>query len=275
MNEVDLASLRILNRRFVSLGWVDCETDGTGDAVNNPRVFCASGFVIEYEGEWLWVTAGHLLNRLDNELPKINRRMRNSQLIAGWNSENSTVRRIAFDYGACVKWYVDDDDEGTDLGIIHLPERVRQALMRAAVAPLHTLELPKQAYDQYLVHGLPKMEQQDDIEASEEGIDCTAEVMPVLFRVFPLESGTGGFRATNRQRFYASVPAEVPLQTLDGVSGGPIYALKLQENRFDCYLAAVQNAERRISRTIAACPSTMFRELLATGFEDIKRRIRQ
>src|SRR5580658_2214494 len=213
MNEVDLASLRIFNRRFVSVGWVDCEIDSSGDAANNPRVICASRFVIECEGEWLWVTAGHLLNRLDNELPKMNRRMRHSQLIAGWNSQNSTMRRIAFDYGACVKWYVDDDDEGADLGIIHLPERVRQDLVRAAVAPLSNLELPEQAYDQYFLPGLPRMEQKGEIEVSEDGFDGTAEIVPALFRVFPLEAGTGGFRATNRKRFYASVPAEVPLQT--------------------------------------------------------------
>lgn len=275
MNETDQAFLRIFNRRFVSLGWVDCEMDRNGEAVRNPRVFCASGFVIEYMGEWLWITAGHLLNDLDNELPEMNRRIRQSQFVAGWNSDNTTVRRIAFDYRTCVKHYVDNDDDGTDLGIIHISSDTKQSLLRAGVTPLSNLELPEQEYDQYLVHGLPRMEQRDDIQASEEGIDCTAEVVPVLFRIFPLESGTGGFQATNRQRLYASVPAEVPLETLDGVSGGPIYAVKLETDRVDCYLAAVQNAERQISHTIAACPSALFRELLATGFEVIERQIRR
>lgn len=272
MNPEDQKILNAFNRHFVSLCWVDCEIDSNGDAIKNPRIFCTSGFVIEYQGEWLWITAGHLLNQLDNQLANDNRRMVQSQLIARWNSDEGTVSRIPFDYGSCLKYYVDDDDEGTDLGIVYIPEELKQALGDASVEPLRNLDLPEQEYDQYLVHGLPKQEQRDNIQELDEGIDCAASVMPVAFRVFPLESGTGGFRKTKRRRLYASVPAEVSLETLNGVSGGPIYALKQEADRVDRYLAAVQNMERKISNTIAACPSVLFHELLAKGFADIQRR---
>lgn len=194
MNPVDQAYLNAFNRRFVSLCWVDCEIDSQGGAVTNPRLFCTSAFVIEYRGEWLWITAGHLLNDLDTRLPAINRRMVQSQFVAGWNPDEGTVQRVPFEYGTCVS--------------------------KAGVAPLRKLDRPEQDYDEYVVHGLPKREQRDDIRESEEGIDCAASVMPVAFRVFPFASRTAGFPATKRRRLYASVPAEVTLETLDGVSGG-------------------------------------------------------
>lgn len=272
MNPVDQAYLNTFNRCFVSLCWIDCEIDSKGDAVKNPRIFCTSGFVIEYQAEWLWITAGHLLNDLDNKLLTLNRRMVQSQLIAGWNPDEGLVQRIPFEYGTCVKYFADDDDEGTDLGIIYIPDELKQTLSKAGVVPLCKLELPEQEYEQYVVHGLPRKEQRDDIQESDEGIDCAASVMPVAFRVFPFETGTGGFPRTKRERFYASVPAEVVLETLDGISGGPIYALRREADRVDCYLAAVQNMERKSSRTIAACPSVLFHEILAKGFADIQRR---
>ncbi|NLX97809.1 MAG: hypothetical protein GXY83_16725 [Rhodopirellula sp.] len=273
MNPVDQQYLNALNCCFVSLCWVDCEIDAKGDAVKDPRIFCTSGFVIEYQGEWLWITAGHLLNDLDNKLPVINRRMVKSQLVAGWNSNEETVQRIPFEYGTCVKYFVDDDDEGTDLGIIYIAAEMKQALRKVGVVPLRKLDLPEQEYEQYMVHGLPKKEQRDDIQESEGGIDCAASVMPVAFRVFPFTSGTAGFPATKRRLFYASVPAEVTLETLDGVSGGPIYALKQETDRIDFYLAAVQNREKKSSKTIAACPSALFHEILAKGLADIKKQL--
>ena len=275
MNPEDQKLLNAFNRHFASLCWVDCEIDSNGDAIKNPRIFCTSGFVIEYQGEWLWITAGHLLNDLDNKMPTINRRMVQSQLIAGWNADEGTVARILFDYATCLKYYVDDYVDGTDLGIVYIPEELKRALGEASVEPLRNLDLPEQEYDQYFVHGLPKQEQRDDIRELDKGIDCAATVTPVAFRVFPLESGTGGFPTSNCQRFYASVPAEVSLETLNGVSGGPIYALKQEADRSDCYLAAVQNEQWRINNmvaTIAACPSVLFHELLAKGFADLQRR---
>ena len=275
MNTEDQKFLNAFNRHFVSLCWVDCEIDSDGDAIKNPRLFCTSGFVIEYQGEWLWITAGHLLNQLDNLLSKNNRRMVQSQLIAGWNSDEETISRIPFDYRRCLTYYVDDDNEGSDLGIAYLPEELKQALSDVGVVPIRNLALPEQDYDQYLMHGLPKQEQRDDIQYSDEGIDCAASVMPVVFRVFPLDSETGGFSKTTRQRFYASIPAEVRLETLNGVSGGPIYALKQKGDRVDYHLAAIQNMERKISNTIAACPSVLINELLEKGFADIQRRKNQ
>jgi len=273
MNAVDQAYLNAFNRHFVSLCWVDCELDSKGNAVVNPRIFCTSGFVIEYDGEWLWITAGHLLNDLDTKLSAINRRMVRSQFVAGWNPDAGTVQRILFEYSTCVKYFVDDDDEGADLGIIYIPEDLKRALSQAGAAPLRKLDLPQREYDQYVVHGLPRKEQRDDIQESEGGIDCAASVMPVAFRVFPFTSGTAGFPATKRQRFYASVPAEVSLETLDGISGGPIYALKQEADRVDCYLAAVQNQEKKSSKTIAACPSDLFHEILVQGLAAIRKRL--
>ncbi len=272
MNPEDQKFLNAFNRHFVSLCWVDCEIDSNGDAIKNPRIFCTSGFVIEYQCEWLWITAGHLLNQLENQLPKDNRRMVQSQFIAGWNPDEATVSHIPFDYGTCLKYYVDDDDEGTDLGIVFISEELKRAMSKAGVVPVHNLDLPEKEYDSYWVHGLPKKEQRDDIQQSEEGIDCAASVTPVVFRVSPLESSTGGFLKTKRQRLYASVPAEVPLETLDGVSGGPIYAIKQEADRVDYHLAAVQNMERKSSKTIAACPSVLLHEILAKGFADLQRR---
>lgn len=273
MNPMDQAYLNAFNKTFVSLCWVDCEIGTNGKAIENPRIFCTSGFVIEYLGEWLWITAGHLLYDLDNKLPAEGRRIVQSHLIAGWNPDSEEVSRIAFDYGNCLKFYTDDDEEGTDFGMIYIFEELRKKLIESGVVPIRKLDLPEQQYEMYLLHGLPKKEQRDDIEVSNEGIDCVVSIMPVTFRVFPLESGTGGFRAAKRHRFYASVPAEVSLETLDGLSGGPIYAIKQESDRVDCFLAAIQNMERQISKTIAACPVALFTEILARGFAEIQQKL--
>gem|GEM_PF-3706208 len=271
MNPLDQEYLDWFNRSFVSLCWVDCESDTDGTATLNPRMFCTSGFVIDRSGEWFWITAGHLLNDLQNELRAMNRRIVQSYLLAGWDSAAGAVARIPFDINACFKYYEDDEHEGTDLGVVFLPEEHRQNLVNSGVAAITNLDCPEQEYDRYVVHGLPSREQRDSIEQTEDGIECSTSIMPVAFQVFPLPGCSGGFSETTRDRFYASVPAEVQLDTLDGVSGGPIYGLRQVEGRVDCHLIAVQNRERKTSRTIAACPSPLFHEILAKGIAEIQR----
>jgi hypothetical protein len=75
-----------------------------------------------------------LLDDLDQELPRINRRIVTSQLLAGWSSEKETVERIPFDYSSCIRYFENDDDEGTDLGIIYLPAQLNYTA--PALSPL-------------------------------------------------------------------------------------------------------------------------------------------
>ena len=41
----------------------------------------------------------------------------------------------------------------------------------------------------------------------------------------------------------------------------------------DCYLAAVQNQEKKSSKTIAACPSALVHEILAKGLISIRKQL--
>jgi hypothetical protein len=106
-------------------------------------------------------------------------------------------------------------------------EFARDELFKDRIANDHTRKnyAPEHPYDQFVMHGLPRKKQRDDIRESDEGMDCSESVMPVAFGLFPLENGTGGFKTTQHKRFYASVSAEVTLEALDGLSGGPIHAL--------------------------------------------------
>lgn len=269
MNQEDLRLLGVLNTHFIGFGWVDCLNKGDKPE-NSFRVFCASGFLVCHQGEWYLVTAGHLLHDLDTKLPAEGRRIVRSALFAGWSPEGESVTRVTFDYAPCLTHYVDDDQEGIDVGMIYLDEQCRKDLSTVGAAPITNLDLPAQEYDQHWLHGLPEQLQCEAVQESCESIDCQVCVTPVVFQVFPLDGGTGGFSPTKRRRLIASIRAEVPLSSVKGMSGGPIYAMKASDKGLDLWIAGVQSEQQKTTRNIAACPNDVLLEVLAQGHDKIQ-----
>ncbi|MCY2986479.1 MAG: hypothetical protein NTY19_01210 [Planctomycetota bacterium] len=231
------------------------DADGNESA---PRGFATSGFLSEFAGEQLFITAGHLLHDIGVELPRAQRQIVRSALLNPWAANSPSCTPVYVDYACLPQSFEDDDAAGTDLGMIRLPADDWAVLLERGATPVRELQLHRPQdleVSQYWICGVPSELTDADTNAWLTNNDATIELEPFCFQVQRLIGVAGGFTPTTRPRFYASIPAEVPLGDLDGVSGAPVFSLtRNSAGTFDIWLDAVQSRWKRSVRNIAATP---------------------
>ena len=239
---------RSFGRHFVTLSCVQHPHDGT-----EIRVHVFSGFVIAVEGEWFYVTAGHILRRVAAALAAGSSFdvWRFGDQTAG-NRFASTAIPYAFD---SADWFVlEDSDKGLDYATVHLGGLYRQMLDAGGVLPLdgnswsdNTVE-----HEHWALVGIPS-----ESVSYDQRSQITARVVmaPLIATSAPVSAGN---RAQNQ--FYAKLAedSENVLNDVDGMSGGPIFMIRDAGDTWEYNLIGVQSAWYRDSRVIAACPFTLF-----------------
>lgn len=237
--------------RLVAFAWIDEVIEAANPS---PRAFAASGFLLDRQDGACFVTAGHLLHDIAVELPRLRRRIVRSAFVNAWArepAENDAVH--FFDYDTLPRFYEDDDD-GLDIGMIGLKQQLRSSLLESGTEPILRVQLHRPSnsvVEQYWITGIPSCLQADDLSCWLTEGQGSIEMEPFCFRVIRLDV-TGGFEPTSRERFYASIPSEVHLADLDGVSGAPIFALtRNAHGTFDLWVEAIQAQWRQSARTTA------------------------
>src|SRR5207253_8331651 len=121
VNQGDLQEtlLCIFARHFVSLIWVDAPIDPNRQNSAEYRPISVSGFLIEVSGRWFIATAGHVLRQID-QLLQSDRHMVDCFLYAGWSLEDKLGGKIAFNYDHSDKWFIDNEEEALDYGLISI-----------------------------------------------------------------------------------------------------------------------------------------------------------
>lgn len=247
-------------RHIISLSWVDAKTQPDGASDYDPKAFAVSGFVISVRNIWFLVTAGHILRDLDNRL-RAGRRIVNSRLIDGFVSREPS-QPIPFPLGDTPQWYVYDD--GLDYALIPLRTCFVRLLSTGGVSALGEnawVDIPESPDGDFLL-GFPN--QAAEIAVAPNGgkgnvtVSLGTPLLPVQRVYDPPDVLKRG-----AERFYASVPftdgdvgdKQITLTDIDGMSGGPIFAVQRAENdRFRYWVVAVQSGWAKRSRVLAACP---------------------
>ncbi len=116
--------VRSLAVNFVSLTWND-ETQQKYQA--------ASGFVIAVRGAWWFITAGHILGRIERALAD-GQRLTNFSLDDGWSIDSRHRRSIPFAFERTQIFVLGEDD--IDLGVIYLLPYYAEQLAANNVRPM-------------------------------------------------------------------------------------------------------------------------------------------
>lgn len=264
IDELPSGFLYAFSRHIVSLSWLDAsiDTDGPTDDPDDydPKAFSISAFVISVRDIWFLVTAGHILRDLDSRL-KAGRRIVKSRLIDGFASQES-FPPIPFMLGDALQWYVFEN--GLDYALIPLPPTFARQLIAGGVSALTEPAWTDMAdsLDGYFLLGFP--DQGADITVTSNRAKGNVKVslgMPLL----PIQrvDDPPDVLKCDTERFYARVPItagnvdgkSITLTDIDGMSGGPIFAVKRTDtDRFRYWLVAVQSGWAPKSRVLAACP---------------------
>lgn len=256
--------LNALCRHVISLSWLDAKTEPDGPT-DDPdaydlKAFSVSAFVISVRHIWFLVTAGHILRDLDRRL-QAGRRIVKSRLIDGIAS-NKSFPAIPFTLGDTPQWYVYND--GLDYALIPLSPSFALQLIAGGVSALSEdawIDVPDSP-DGYFLLGFPNQGAEISITSHGNEGNVNVRLGTPLLPIQPVDDPPDVLKRGN-ERFYARVPIStgqldgktVTLTDIDGMSGGPIFAVQqADEDRFQYWVIAVQSGWTEKSRVLAACP---------------------
>ncbi len=230
---------------------------------NEERIHVFSGFVIAVRGEWFYMTAGHILRdvRIALEGNSTFDIWRFGDQTAG-NKFRDTAIPYAFDIE---QWLVPEDaDAGLDYAAVHIGGLYRKQLEAGGVVALdrnawgdHLSE-----HNHWVLAGIPKE------TVSYDG----KTVISAKFVMAPLTSTDAPPLIEHRteNKFFARLTddSEYFVSDIDGMSGGPVFMLRLDDDTWKYKVIGVQSGWYQSRRVVAVCPFALFGEALEPIVEE-------
>jgi hypothetical protein len=232
----------------------------TAEDHGKPDRFAAcSGTLIIIEGMVCFLTAGHVLKTLDELRVSQNVEITSAVLADTFGLHRICDHPIPFDLTNARLFYIDDSDEGLDFGVIALEPYYVRLLAKNDVIALEEKNCIHQStvsFDGYAMLGLPEEFGQERVTEAGEGI-----VSPTIFRVHRLESPPEGTRPTRYPRFVGRLDRELPIKSVTGMSGGPIFGFSLGP-QIRYWIVALQSSWLPEQRIVFGCPLPVLASLL-------------
>lgn len=218
------------------------------------------------EGATIWVTAGHCMQQIDEELlgkPEHYGDVR-FRFVDTLHDAVVSDLPVPFDYAAeKVKGWLFHTDErgvglGLDFGVIFLRPHYSRALFANRITPVaeeNWKGIPD-TFDKYFMLGLPA----ERVGPNPQGI-WTAT--PSMVEISRLDTRPECFREQTDDMFYGVADHDSQVRNIEGMSGGPIVGLKRGEDGVGRYwVIAVQSSWYAGSRIVCASPLGNVREFL-------------
>jgi hypothetical protein len=211
-----------LSHFLLSLGCVSVSSRLIPPATE--QKFFTSGFVLELEGHWYLVTAGHVLNYIKAYLVKHSTFIHEFVLHAGLGTFSLHRELIRFAYRDPV--FCEDRGAGLDFGAIRLSSDERATLQGngnfAVEERVWDQDLPDQ-FSAFALLGLPSqnMELETPGEAGIQAVYLRVENLIVV----PPEYA----HHTDRMRYFRVMEPSRPDLEIEGMSGCPVFAFRERE----------------------------------------------
>lgn len=252
--------MKSVGRHFVTLSCVR-----TIQGQQEERTFVFSGFLIEVHDLWFYVTAGHILRDIRKAVSQgaTFDIWRLGDQTAG-NRFNNTAIPFGFDID---RWGVIENEElGLDYAVVPLEELYCRQLQAGGARPIARVAWGDHAteHDHWALVGVPS-----ETVSYDGNTLITAKVVVAPLEPSDAPSGSGS-KAQNQ--FYGRLKDDSAgmLKDVDGMSGGPIFALKKVAGTWKYSVIGVQSAWYEKSRIIAACPLSSF----AVALEELVSSVR-
>jgi len=230
------------------------------DAGDRARFGMCSGTLIMIEGGVFLLTAGHVLKQLDELRESGGAEIIGASLADTFASERISDIPIPFDLKSARLFYIDDEDDGLDFGVIALePHHVRMLAKNGMVALTeenwvhqHTVK-----FEAYALLGLPEELATERVSSSGEGAAAAA-----LLTVKRLESAPPGRKPTRYPQFVGQLHPEMGLKSVKGMSGGPILGFRREpEPRY--WIVALQSSWDEEARIVYGCDLPILASLMS------------
>jgi hypothetical protein len=227
------------------------------------------------EGVTVWVTAGHCMRWIDQELlgkPELYGDV-HFRLVDTLHSSLVSDQPIPFDYVAepIKGWDVHTSEQGVelglDVGVIFLRPGYSRPLAANKIMPVEERNwqgIPD-TFDKYFMLGLPA----ERVERNEQG-DWLAT--PSMVEITRLPDKPQRFSEQTDPMFYGVASPESEVRNIQGMSGGPIIGLKQgQDGRVRYWVIAIQSGwfskERIVCASLVSDVRDVVRQVIDALFQ--------
>ncbi|WP_424958816.1 hypothetical protein [Hyphomicrobium sp. 1Nfss2.1] len=227
---------------------------------HTPRFAAYAGTLIRIRDAYCFLTAGHILREVEQALQSDNVDIKSAVLADTFGRGRFKDHPIPFDLKSASIFYIDDDDEGLDFGVMLLQPYYIRLLATNGIVALEEKNWAHQAsvrFDGYAMLGLPEEYTSAFVSASGDGV-----VSPTMFAVQRVAPPLAGGRSTKFERFVAQVDPAIGLKSIKGMSGGPIFGFNLEERHPRYWVVALQSAWSPARGLVFGCPLPILASLM-------------
>ena len=225
-----------------------------------------SGFIVEINERWIWATAGHFIKDIDKNLSGGKIEITGGQWIDHLGTSPIDEGGYPVMYFNLSRMNRYSEELGIDIGFVLLDQLTQQAMSANGIKSLspESCVSPSIAeFDRYWLSGLPKEWQCPDGNS----ITVANVALPLIPCADPPECLIKPF-----PRFYANIVDIGELQNIQGMSGGPVFGFKAQEDgTAHVYLIGLQNGWDK-KKCIAACEGDRIVPMFFAFVDEMMRR---
>jgi hypothetical protein len=253
MNDEDF--VRFFSRHLVSLsGWYQATSPNEVED-GQLQFFSYSGFIISFNGLWCFATAGHILENLEGHLKEETIRVVRYSLLDDFGPDVISHDPIPFDYGRAPKYYIYNEDAGLDFALIGLGPYY-QGLLQAngikAISHENWANQHEVDFGKHMMIGLPQKAIESSTWKSQDKVHFEAFVRPMTIDIEKLNELPEGTRETRYPRFIGKINGDLPIDDIDGMSGGPILGFSKEADKY--WIVAIQSSWLSESKIVFGCP---------------------
>lgn len=230
--------------------------------------FTCPGTIICIRGNYFFLTAGHTLEKIDSSLRKEQISIQNASLADIFSSNVKFINPIPFDLANEKRYFINDDEEGLDFGLIALRSYYIQLLIQNGIAAIfennwiHQHEIK---FDNYIMLGLPAEFVPKTITDLAEDSTQMVPISPTLICVKRLDKSPENIKNTRYPRFIGQLDHKLQLSSIDGMSGGPIFGFYSNFHKYQ--IVAIQSSWLPDRRITFGCPLPILADLISKSID--------
>ncbi len=223
----------------------------------------ASCVLVEICGRWCVLTAGHVIDNFKYALHH-GRIVFRLELVAGLHTNDSNPAHIQLPL-ELTRWLIINDSQSVDYALFPLPSEAVSRLIEtnAQVVPFELFSQNRTAFDAFVLLGSPQQEllvkpESVDQQTCNLALRIGTLMLPVIEVDDPssqMSEAKNQFhgRILTLQGRYVQSDEDRQLHEISGMSGGPVFGLRFNDESVDVGLVAIQSKWNSTSNVIMAC----------------------
>jgi hypothetical protein len=251
--------MRMLDRCLCGLriAYVAGETTGVADLAHMVRFDLGTGFLVELERCVVVATAGHVLAKLRKATEAPNRLIR---LDLDFRHPLTNSPPVTLYRDQLIPIIEDSEPQAIDHGALLLPPRALEQVRAAGGVPLEPAiwkDIPVPAPDIYFALGFPSEYRGTagpEVSAGRVGFTTSWARLILPLSLYPDSyQAHEGERRTFRAKFGNLATGQFLIESLNGMSGGPVLAAQQTGDCVQISLIGIQSAWNKHAKTVTAC----------------------